>query len=322
VGVLTHEQLQAALDRFDLGELRGAEPAPSGLFGQNVMLASSTGEWVLRGAPWPEWQLRLERYVAEIIHTRTAVPAPWPYLIEEGTDIFGWPFAMMPRLGGETVISEQHLSPADRIPMARAMGEGLAALHAAPFDTVAKYDPVTGCFAPVGEPYNDWFRTYTRDWLSRCREASAATTDADVEWIETIVAEARDALAVPFVPSLVHHDYKEINLVFLREPGGAWRVNGIFDLMECYAAEGEYDLARTFTGHVVPRPEIAFTFLDAYANVRGLRPGFIERFRLYLLVDRLIIWEYGQRNGIWFKPGLTFRDYAEPGVVIDLRRYG
>ena len=68
VGVLTHEQLQAALDRFDLGELRGAEPAPSGLFGQNVMLSASTGEYVLRGAPWPAWQLPMERHVAEMIH--------------------------------------------------------------------------------------------------------------------------------------------------------------------------------------------------------------------------------------------------------------
>ena len=321
VGVLTHDQLQAALDRFDLGELRAAEPAPSGLFGQNVMLSASSGEYVLRGAPWPEWQLRLERFVAEIIHERTAVPAPWPYLIDEGTDTFGWPFAIMPSLAGETVISQDHLTPADQLSMARAMGEGLAALHAAPFEAVAKYDPDAGRFVAVGEPYDDWFRAYARDWLRMCRQASAATTDADAEWIETIVTAAADALKVPFVPALVHHDYKENNLVFLHEPGGRWRVNGIFDLMECYAAEGEYDLARTFTGHVVARPEIAFTFLDAYANVRGLRPGFVERFRLYLLVDRLIIWEYGQRNNIWFKEGLSFRDYAEPGVAIDLSRY-
>jgi Ser/Thr protein kinase RdoA (MazF antagonist) len=139
--------------------------------------------------------------------------------------------------------------------------------------------------------------------------------------VEAVIADARGALAEPFVPALVHHDYKENNLVFLREPGGPWRVNGIFDLSECYVAEGEYDLARTFTGHAVGRPDVAFAFLDAYAAARGLRPGFIERFRLYLLVDRLIIWEYGQRNGIWFREGQAFREYAEPGVSIDLSRY-
>lgn len=321
VGVLTHEQLQAALDRFDLGELRGAEPAPSGLFGQNVMLSTSAGEYVLRGAPWPAWQLPMERYVAEIIHGHTKVPAPWPYLIDESSDIFGWPFAIMPRLAGESIGDSRLLAPAEQLAMARAMGEGLAAVHAAPFDAVAKYDAEAGGFVPVSEPYDDWFRAHARAWLSDCRKASAATTDADVSWVEGVIADAKDALGVPFVPALVHHDYKENNLVFLREPDGRWRVNGIFDLMECYAAEGEYDLARTFTGHVVGRPELAFAFLDAYAAIRGLRAGFVQRFRLYLLVDRLIMWEYGQRNSIWFSEGLTFREYAEPGVAIDLSRY-
>jgi aminoglycoside phosphotransferase (APT) family kinase protein len=325
VGVLTHQQLQAALERFDLGELFGAEPAPSGLFGQNVMLRSSTGEYVLRGAPWPAWQLPQERYVAGVIHTRTTVLAPWPYLIDESTDIFGWPFAITPRLAGETVANHDdliRLTAGERLAMARAMGEGLAALHAAPFEAIAKYDPAGGQFHPVGEPYDEWFCAYARDWLRRCREASDATTDADALWVEAAIAGAKSALAVPFVPALVHHDYKENNLVFLRDTDGRWRVNGIFDLMECYVAEGEYDLARSFTGHVVPRAEVAFAFLDAYAAARGLRPGFVERFRLYLLVDRLIIWEYGQRNGIWFQPGQSFREYAEPGVAIDLSGYG
>ena len=54
LGILRHEQLQAALDRFALGELIAASPAPSGLFGQNVMLTASTGEYVCaarRGRP-------------------------------------------------------------------------------------------------------------------------------------------------------------------------------------------------------------------------------------------------------------------------------
>jgi aminoglycoside phosphotransferase (APT) family kinase protein len=250
------------------------------------------------------------------------VPAPWPYLIEESADIFGWSFAIMPRLAGESIASNTVLTPDERVAMARAMGEALAALHAAAFDAVAKYDPEAGRFIPVGQPYDEWFSAYARDWLALCREASDATTAADVLWIESVIADARDALAVSFVPALVHHDYKENNLVFMRESNGLWRVNGVFDLMECYVAEGEFDLARTFTMHAIAHPEVAFAFLDAYAAVRGLRQGFIERFRLYLLVDRLIIWEYGQRNGIWFREGLRFREYAEPGVGIDLSKYG
>lgn len=317
LGVLTHEQLQAALDRFALGELIAAAPAPSGLFGQNVMLTASSGEHVLRGAPWPAWQLPLERAVAEHIHDRTSVPAPWPYRIDEATDVFGWSYAVMPHLAGMSVADHAAftaLAPDDRLGVARAMGEGLAALQQAGFDAIARFDPESKRFEPVGLAYDEWFRAYVRDGLAQCRRASAATTDADVAWVESLVADAAAALAVPFVPTLVHHDYKENNLVFQRDAVGRWRVTGIFDLMECTFAEGEYDLARFFTAHVVDRPELARAFLDAYASIRGLRPGFEERFRLYLATDRLIIWEYGQRHGIWFPPGASFREWAEPGV--------
>jgi hypothetical protein len=29
-----------------------------------------------------------------------------------------------------------------------------------------------------------------------------------------------------------------------------------------------------------------------------------------MLIDRLIFWEYGQRNGLWFRPDQCFRDFA------------
>ena len=53
-------------------------------------------------------------------------------------------------------------------------------------------------------------------------------------------------------------------------------------------------------------------FLTSYAAQRALRPGFEQRFRLYMALDRMIIWEYGQRNRIWFQEGTTLRDWAEP----------
>ena len=51
LGTLTHTQLEAALARFDLGELCSAESAQGGLFGETVFFSSSRGEFVLRGAP-------------------------------------------------------------------------------------------------------------------------------------------------------------------------------------------------------------------------------------------------------------------------------
>jgi len=47
--MLSTQQLQTALDRFQLGRLIHAEPIPLGNFGQNVFLTSTQGAFVLRG---------------------------------------------------------------------------------------------------------------------------------------------------------------------------------------------------------------------------------------------------------------------------------
>jgi len=54
LGQLSRDQLQAALDKHNLGEFINVQPITAGLFGQNAFLTSKSGEWVLRGAPhWP-----------------------------------------------------------------------------------------------------------------------------------------------------------------------------------------------------------------------------------------------------------------------------
>lgn len=74
LGDITDTQLQAALDRFGLGGLRSASPAPGGLFGQNIFLTTTEGEFVLRGAPhWnpageDDWQFPKERFFSRLVH--------------------------------------------------------------------------------------------------------------------------------------------------------------------------------------------------------------------------------------------------------------
>lgn len=317
LGVLTHEQLQAALDRSDLGLLLDAQPAPGGLFGQNVMLTTAKGGYVLRGHPH-EGQLDRERYVAEIIRARTSVPVAWPYMIEDDPALFAWPYAIMPRLPGVQLADadvRQQLTREDRAGIVVALAECLALLHGASFDAVASYDAAVHGFRPAPQAYVDWFGDWTRGWLERSRQASAATTDEDVAWVEAIIAEARAPLAEPFTPCLVHTDYKENNTV-AQKVGGGWRISGLFDLADTYLGDGEYDLARAYCEYVLHRPEFAQTYLRTYLALRPPRPGFEARFRHYVLHDRLIVWEYGQRSQVWFTPDQTLRPWAEPFLGI------
>jgi hygromycin-B 7''-O-kinase len=312
LGTLTHDQLQRALDRFDLGQLIGAEPAPGGLFGQIVLIESTAGRYALRGHPHPG-QLERERYVAELIHTRSNVPAPWPYLVDDATNIFGWPYAIMPRLPGTQLADgdvRKTLTDGDRTGIVVALAECLAAMHSIDFDHHGVYDETAKRIQPAAKPYADWWGDWTRWWLERCRAASPATTDDDVAWVEQIIGDAHDALAEPFTPALVHTDFKEGNAVAERRDG-RWHITGIFDLAEAHAGDGEVDLARAYCEYRLPHPERAAAYVQTYVKLRPPRPGFVQRFRHYTLHDRLVIWEYGQRNNVWFQPNQTLRSFAE-----------
>jgi aminoglycoside phosphotransferase (APT) family kinase protein len=315
LGVLTDAQLEAALDRFGLGTLLGAEPAQTGLFGRNIFLSTTQGEFVLRGAPWDPRQYAKEAFFSRLVHERTDVPAPWPYLIDASTDIFGWMYAIMPRLHGIDVGNpdvRKKLSAGDRLGLARAMGEALARLHALTWPHYGEYDPDAGTIVPIETSFAEWSVAKAHDWLARCRAASEATTEDDVSWVEEVLDAGRGALAIePEAPTFAFRDYKENNVVAMRTDG-RWRVTGVFDLGEAYFGDGEADFSRSIAFYMREDETLARAFLAGYRARRDLRQGWEDRFPVYMLMDRLIIWQYGQRNGLWFEEGASFRSWAEP----------
>ena len=328
LGVLTSEQLQAALDRFDLGTLVGAQPASQGLFGQNVLLSTTRGRYVLRGCPHTDPQGRdiaqfpREQYFAQRLHEATSVAVPWPYLLEEDHSIFGWAFAIMPRLPGVDCADREvwsGLSAAARQSIARAMGRALARLQALRFPHPGQYDLEAREVVPF--PLSHASRVVTRieQQLEACAEASAASPPADIAWAREQLDGWRAALDVPFEPVFVHHDYSRNNVVVQRS-GRGWRVSGVFDLMEAYAGDGEEDLVRTAAELAGLHPGLlAREFVRAYTALRPPRPGFADRFRVHMLHDRLVLWGYGQRNGVWFTPEQRLRrDWLERFLSPDL----
>ena len=64
-------------------------------------------------------------------------------------------------------------------------------------------------------------------------------------------------------------------------------------------------------------PEVTRAFIDGYREVRPLRPGARRRFRLYMLLDRLWVWEYARRNQLWFPLDWTFRRFAQRAIELD-----
>jgi fructosamine-3-kinase len=150
-------------------------------------------------------------------------------------------------------------------------------------------------------------------WLDLGRKHSDRTTHADIQWVDELLQTARVALAEPLHPSFVMHDYKEQNATFERA-GDGWRVSGIFDLMEAFFGDGEIDLSRQTVQYMQEDPELAHAFVRRYQELQPVRPGVRECFRVYLLWDRLVVWEYFQRREreTPWKRGLTLRAWLEP----------
>ena len=314
LGALTPAQFAAALERFKLGRFLRAEPVIGGLFGQNVFITSTEGEFVLRGAPHNEWQFTAERYFVDLLHEHTPVPAPWPYRIDAASDIFGWPYVLMPRMPGINLADptvRATLTENDSRAIAHALGDALVDLQVLTLPHFGAFDPATGNIGRISGAFADWAIERNNWWMARCDESSDALTRSDRAWIAEITTAARSALDYAGPPTYVHHDYKDGNCTFVRD-GDGWRIGGVFDVAESFFGDGEEDLVRTIQQYSFAGQARVQAFIDAYQRRKPLRAGYQQRLAFYLLADQIIFWEYGQRNKVWFKPGQTFREYAEP----------
>ncbi len=328
LGVISDEQLQAALDRFGLGRLIAAEPAVGGLFGQNIMLTTSTGEYVFRGAPhWDaegndDWQFQKEQLFARLVHeSQTGPPVPWPYLLEESEAIFGWNWAITPRVPGVSMVREagHEFSRAERQEQAAALGSALAALHTVTFAEPAVYDRADRGLTPVSISYGEYVRRTIERLLEDSHRASDATTDEDVAWVHGILEQALAAFEASFTPTVIHLDYSANNTVMKRGDQG-WAVSGVVDWMTAEIGHPEADLCRSLGLYQQLGMDEQRAFMSAYRGVHPEAPGFADRFRVFMTWERLLIWSYGQRQRTWFPEGLTLRRWLEP--FLDPRLYG
>jgi len=287
LGYLAAEQLQVALDRFGLGRLIATTPVTTGNFGQNVRLEASSGEYILRGNPFFDWQFPKEQAVARILHERTDVPAPWPYHYEPSPDLFGWPFVIMPRLPGRDLWNAPN---SGQITLARAMGEMLIRFQQATFDEAMEFNLAVGEFVPLPAGERAWLAGRIQHNLQLSMAASGCTSKSDAAWVRSLIAAARRSQTAWTPSCLVHGDFTTNNVVAVDSPSG-WSITGVFDLMTSRIGSFEADLCRQFALLHERTPDAGTTFLEAYFALGPPRDGYRERVPLLLLDERLTLWE-------------------------------
>lgn len=294
LGDLSDNQLQAALDRFDLGRLRRAEAFTVGLFGKNIGLTTDRDRWVLRGDPWPahtDEQFRSERFWASCVRSRCGVPVPWPFHIEADESLFGWPYQLTPWMPG----TQQRNAVG-----AAALGRAAAGLRRVTFDSFGDWSAAIDGIEPFAGTAREWLANRTQVWVDQCAAQSRPLVESDLVFVASLLPDDLDDV----VATYLHHDLKPGNTVCIDG-----EVSGLFDLGEGMVGDPIEDLARPTWDLANVDPALAVVFLVAYESAAGLSVP-VDRLRAYVALDLLVVWEFGSRpTQSWFTAP-TFEAWA------------
>ncbi len=334
LGAISDQQFEAVAARLKLGRFLKAAPTTTGLFGQNVFVTTTAGEFVLRGAPhwvkgmhetvWHQedrWQFTKETFFADQLHARTNAPVPWPMLHDESSDILGWPYLVMPRMPGECFGDRsilRALAPEDRRKVAVAMGTMLTEMQKLAWTFAGDFSIASIEMEPYALGGTQQVIDETRTLIKMAAQHGTITDD-DHAWIEEAAARAL-AVAGSRPNTFVHGDYKLNNLTVI-QGGDGWRVSGLFDLHEARFGDGALDVVRQSCSYLDTEPELAALFIDSYLDRVPADSRIEELLPLYVINDRAKFWEFltrPDRLAEW-REGKTFRGWGE-GYVEGLVR--
>lgn len=325
LGEVTEEQLQSMLDRFQLGRLLSFRKTDQGAMCQTLFVSSLAGEFVLKGNPLFLGQFLEERHFIEYLDQHTDIPVPSPYIVDEGDDIFGWSYSLMPRLPGSHLFSpelEAKLSSQDESDIAVLLADTLLQLHRWKVEQPGEFDPITGFVRPFRDSYTTWLFDTVTYWLNDARRYSDITA-ADLAWVNRLLKESKEAFDDLKFPCFVMGDFKPGNLL-LQPSAGSWGVSGLFDFTTSYFGDGIADLPKMTAVYLENgKEDLARQFLQRYKA--GLQQCdqdvFEKRFKVHMLYQRILFWGCAQAtNTVTWDTQLSFSAWASPFIeaAVDL----
>ena len=325
LGNIEDAQLRAVTRKANLGAFVSASPVSGGLFGQNVFVTTTSGDYVFRGAPhWHNgapndaWQFPKERLYADLLHARARAPVAWPPHLDDSCEDFPWPYLIVPRLSGVCLSAPTDraaLSDHDGIEIANALGRTLADLQSLRRDQAGDFDPDLQAIAPYPGGYSQHLRTEIEQQAAAAR-INQAFGPQDDSWLDALFAAEAAHPAETSPVTFAHNDY-HLGNVLLEQKQTDWRVSGVIDLMTCNFGDPAADLVRQSCDWLDRAPQCTDAYLLAYRQAGGCAAPTPARLALLVVYERLLIWSYFTRPDVAhaaFK-SQTFRSWAEPYVV-------
>ncbi len=299
LGEISGAQFHKALNKLGLGDFIRAERVKGGVGGQNVFLSSTQGDFVFRGNPYHREQLDAERFSVGYLRLHTNLSTAYPYKIDRDTDLFGYPYAIMPRLKGIAFDGSKERSTVtydERLQICRAMADILAEIH----NVIPEPNEIQHAPEPLRFTHAN-AASYAEDMISRLAETLRDLPDAsddDLLYVNNIIEKSKGALSAPFITCFVVGDFKEDNVLFSHD-GGEWKVCAMFDFALSRFGDGEEDLPRLCAMYINESNDAALAreFIARYVKHRIPREGFSERLKLYILRERLELWSWAKSFG-------------------------
>ena len=313
LGKISNDQFGAALQRLNLGDFINAEKVPCGVVGQNVFLTTSQGEFVFRGRPFYDEQLDVEKFMVDNLHKHTAVPVAYPYLIDSSTDIFGWKYAIIPRLKGIQIANGStpiiRFSKEERLKIVRAMVEVLVEMQKYTLKPGEYYNPIK----PLCFEYSDTakYAEHIINKITGSLDNVPQITDDDIKFINATIDANKKALLVPFEPCFVMGDFKEDNVLFANTHD-VWKVCGVFDFATSHFGDGEEDISRMYAIYIDENVYLAKEFISEYKKRKPTREGFAGRLKIYSMRERIEIWSWAKNmKNVWWDNSMSLRKWLE-----------
>ncbi|WP_127589650.1 phosphotransferase family protein [Paenibacillus lautus] len=319
IGHVTDEQLQTMLNRHRLGTLISAEKTSKGVGNQTLFIHSSKGSYVLKGNPIYEGQFAEEKFYTDSLQEYTTLPLSAPYMLDESGDIFGWSYAIMPRLHGVHMNDSQfreRLAAADRLDIASSAANMLNEMHGWKVEQYGELDPKTQRIHPFEGSYKEWLYHRIRFWLQDAKQYSQITP-TDTEWVEGVLRDSADAFDKHCSPTFVMGDFKADNMLVAYDTVcQEWRISGIFDFTTGYFGDGVADLPKMVIMYWdFEEQEVARHFIQMYLQGSAIKEGFVDRFRVHMLHQRILDWGCAKAMGaVTWDPQLTFSEWAKDYV--------
>jgi len=311
LGVINDNQLQSTLEKFNLGRLISSEITANGAMGQTIFVSSTEGDFVLKGNPLYDGQLLEEKFFIENIHKRTKVTVPVPYIIDHSGDIFGWSYAIMPRLPGEH-LNSCNFSIDEKYAVAELIAGTLSEFHTWKVTAFGDLNTDNFTITPFKESYKQWLFNRIMFWLEDAKKYSEITVE-DINWVQDLLEQSNDALEKFHTPTFVMGDFKPGNFLIHAEEGKL-QIGGVFDFTNSYFADPISDLIKMVTYYIdANERDFAKHLIKVYfGELEEEIETVIKRMKVHMLHQRVLDWGCAKAmNMVTWNDDLPFYKWVE-----------